>query len=127
MNKRYVKEKIVLKRKVKILLSKFLISIIIFLVALICVKKDISLKSIIEENIYDKSMKFNNNQKLYDKFFNSYLSIERKSNNTQRVMNEIINYSEEEKYANGVKLTVDNNYLVPVLESGVIIFIGDKK
>lgn len=126
MNTKYVKEKLVLKRKVKILLSKFLISIIIFLVALICIKKDISLKKIIKENIYEKSIKFNSNQKLYDKYFGSYLSLERTNNDTQAVMNEIINYSKEEKYENGVKLTVEDNYLVPVLESGVIVYIGEK-
>ena len=32
----------------------------------------------------------------------------------------------EEKYLNGVKLTVEENYLVPVIESGVIVYIGLK-
>ena len=126
MNSRHIKEKLVLKTKVKVALSKLLLSIIIFLIALICIKKDISLKELIKENVYEKSIKFSNNQKLYDNLFDSYLSIERKSNNTEPVFNEKINYTELENYENGVKLTVEDNYLVPVLESGVIIYIGEK-
>lgn len=126
MNTRYIKEKLVLKPKIKVALSKLLITIIIFLIGLICIKKDISLKEFIKENIYEKSIKFSNNQKLYDKYFDSYLSVERKSNNTQPVFNEKINYTASENYQNGVKLTVEDNYLVPVLESGVIIYVGEK-
>lgn len=127
MTNKYVKEKLVLKHKVKIVLSKFLVTIIIFLIALICIKKDISLKDIIKENIYEKSIKFSNNQKLYNDFFGEYLSIERSKDKTKAVFNEKINYSKEEKYGNGVKLTVEDNYLVPVLESGVIVYIGQKE
>ena len=55
------------------------------------------------------------------------MSIERKSNNTEPVFNEKINYTASENYQNGVRLTVEDNYLVPVLESGVIIYIGEKE
>ena len=127
MNSKYIKQKYVLKRNVKIMLSKLLLSIIIFLTVLICIKKDISLKQVIKENVFEKSIKFTKSQELYDKFFGKYLSVERNFEETESVFNEKINYIKEEKYLNGVKLTVDNNYLVPVLESGVIIYIGDKE
>lgn len=127
MNTRYIKEKLVLKPKIKIAFSKLLITIIIFLIGLICIKKDISLKNIIKENIYEKSIKFSNNQKIYDKYFDSYLSIERNSKKEEAVFNEKINYTASENYENGVKLTVEDNYLVPVIESGVIIYIGEKE
>ena len=35
-------------------------------------------------------------------------------------------YKEKEKYLDGYKLNVDKNYLVPVIESGVVVFIGKK-
>lgn len=127
MNTRYVKEKIVLKRNVKIMLSKFLLSVIVFLIALICIKKDISLKEFIKENVFEKSIKFSSNQKLYDKYFESYLSVERKNSDEKAVFSEKINYLSFENYENGVKLTVEDNYLVPVLESGVIVYIGEKE
>lgn len=126
MSNRYIKQKYVLRKQAKIFLSKLLISIIIFLIALICIKKDISLKKVIKENVFEKSIKFSKSQELYNKYFGKYLQVEKESKETEQVFNEKINYTKEEKYLNGVKLTVDNNYLVPVLESGVIIFIGNK-
>lgn len=42
------------------------------------------------------------------------------------MFNEKIEYKEANKFKDGVKLTVDNNYLVPVLESGLVVFVGDK-
>ena len=127
MNRKTIKQRYVLKRNIKIILSKFLITVIIFLTALICIKKDISMKKILKENIYEKSIKFSKTQKIYDKYFGKYLSVEKNNNETESVFTENINYTKKEKYLNGVKLTVDNNYLVPVLESGVIIYIGDKE
>ena len=44
MNTRYIKEKLVLKPKIKVALSKLLLTIIVFLIGLMCIKKDISLK-----------------------------------------------------------------------------------
>ena len=127
MNSRTIKKRYVLKRQVKIMLSKFLITIIIFLVGMICIKKDINMKEVLKKNIYEKSIKFNKNQELYNKYFGKYLLVEKNKEETEPVFTEKINYKKEEKYLNGVKLTVDNNYLVPVLESGVIIFIGNKE
>jgi len=38
-----------------------------------------------------------------------------------------LSYSKESVYKDGVKLTVSDNYLVPALESGIVIFIGNKE
>lgn len=127
MNNRYIKKRYVLKRNSKIFLSKMLITIILFLGALICIKKDISMKELIKENVYEKSIKFTNSQQIYDKYFGKYLSVERNKDETKSVNNEKLYFTKEEKYLNGVKLTVNSNYLVPALENGVIIFIGEKE
>ena len=42
------------------------------------------------------------------------------------VFNEKINYKEKYDYNDGVKLVVDNNYLVPVFESGIVVYKGEK-
>ena len=39
---------------------------------------------------------------------------------------EKISYSKQDKYKDGVKLSISNNYSVPVLESGIIVYIGNK-
>lgn len=45
---------------------------------------------------------------------------------TQPVFNENLKYSDASVYFDGVKLTVDHNYLVPSLKNGIVIFVGDK-
>ena len=36
-------------------------------------------------------------------------------------------YNHKEKYNEGVKLTVNKSYLMPVLESGIVVFKGNKE
>ena len=36
-------------------------------------------------------------------------------------------YENDSKYHDGVKLTVAKNYLVPIQEEGMVIFIGEKE
>ena len=43
------------------------------------------------------------------------------------MFNEQLVFHDQEKYLDGVKLTVDKGYLVPVLDSGIVVFIGDKE
>ena len=45
---------------------------------------------------------------------------------TEPVFNEKLTYLDSEDYKEGVKLTVSNNYLVPVIESGIVVFMGNK-
>ena len=42
------------------------------------------------------------------------------------VFSEKLSYKKSSNYNNGVKLIVDNNYLVPILESGIIVYSGIK-
>lgn len=41
--------------------------------------------------------------------------------------NQLLEYTKEEKYIDGVKLTVSENYNVNLLESGIVVFIGEKE
>ena len=43
------------------------------------------------------------------------------------VFNENIIYKEKTDYNKGVKLVVENNYLVPVIESGIVVYKGEKE
>ena len=126
MNKVIV-EKLVLKKKIKILLNKLLLTILVFLIGLILIKNNSNLKKVIKENIYEKSIKFTKTKSIYEKYFGKYLSMDNINNNEQPVFNEKLSYLKEEKYNNGVKLSVNNNYLVPNLESGIIVFVGEKE
>ena len=43
------------------------------------------------------------------------------------VFNEKLTYKEQSLYKDGVKLTVEDNYLVPIIESGIVVFMGEKE
>ena len=123
--KKTIKKKLVLKRNIKVFLNKTLISIIIFLTALISIKKTPSLKVVLKEKIYEDSFKFIKVKNFYEKYFGDFLSINKITE--QQVFNEKISYKKIEKYKDGVSLTVDSNYLVPTIESGIVVYLGEKE
>ena len=45
----------------------------------------------------------------------------------EKVFNEKLTYEKANVYKDGVELKVDSNYLVPNLESGIVVFMGDKE
>ena len=108
-------------------LSKLMITIIIFLLGMIIVKENPKFKTIIRRNVYEASFKFNKTKKAYEKYFGNILSIDKISPTTKEVFAEKLQYSDSSTYKDGVKLKVSKNYMVPTLESGVVVFIGDKK
>ena len=126
MPKKTIKKKLVLKKEVKVFLNKLLISIIIFLIALISVKKTPTLKTVIKDKIYEDSFKFITIKNIYEKYFGNFLS-PTVSKETTPVFNEKISYQKINKYKDGVELTVNENYLVPVIESGIVVYIGEKE
>ena len=124
--KKTIKKKLKLKKEIKIILNKLLISIIIFLIGLISVKKTPSLKLTIKEKIYEDSFNFITVKNFYEKYFGDFLSIS-KVTETTPVFNEKLSYKQESKYKDGVELIVDNNYLVPAIESGIVVYLGEKE
>lgn len=122
------RNKVVVKSKKHNKLSKFLILIIITLVTLISLKSNPKLRTSFYKNVLEKNFKFASINKLFkDKFgvpipFSDIL--EKKE--TKQVFSEKLKYSEKSKYLDGVKLKVDNNYLVPNIENGIVVFIGKK-
>ncbi len=126
MPRKTIKKKLILKKDVKVFLNKLLLSILIFLITLISVKKTPSLKQVIKEKIYEDSFNFIAVKNFYEKYFGDFLSINKVSNE-QPVFNEKISYSNKTKYKDGVELEVSNNYLVPTIESGIVVYIGEKE
>ena len=51
----------------------------------------------------------------------------RRINISVSVFNEKLTYKEQSLYKDGVKLTVEDNYLVPIIESGIVVFMGEKE
>ena len=80
----------------------------------------------IKEKIF-KNIKVN---KLFSKILVSIIMLPVKNifkEETKAVFKENLVYSNNEKYLDGVKLSVTENYLIPVIESGMVVFIGEKE
>lgn len=124
--KKTIKKKLVLKKEIKVFLNKLLISIIIFLTALISVKKTPTLKPVLKDKIYEDSFKFITIKNFYEKYFGDFLS-NKVSKETTSVFNEKLSFQKINRYKDGVELIVNTNYLVPVIESGIVVYIGEKE
>ena len=110
------------------LLNKILITGILTIVLLIALKSNITFKDKFYTEVYTKSFSFVKVNNLYQKYFGSPLPLDKIfKNKLTSVFNENLKYSKKEKFKDGVKLTVEKNYLVPVLNSGMVVFIGEKK
>lgn len=114
-----------MNRKIKIYLGKTLITIIITLILLIIMKSSSTFKGNFYKYVYDTNFSFTKVSNLYNKYFGNILEIP--TYKEQTVFNEKLNYKNKEKYYDGVKLTVDKNYLVNSQESGIVVFIGNKE
>lgn len=126
MKKKTVKKRLVLKKHIRTLLMKTMFVVIIILIGLIAIKKDSNVKKIILENVYEKSFKFTKTKELYQKYFGTLIPIDKVVKEEKPVFNEKLTYKSKNAYKDGVSLTVTQNYLVPSLESGIVIFIGEK-
>lgn len=91
------------------------------------VKQNPNLKGILKENVYEKSFKFTKSKKLYEKYFGNILSLDKVIKEEQPVFSEKLSFEKSENYEKGVKLKVPKNYMVPTLESGIVVFIGEKE
>jgi len=118
------------KGKYKVLcrvITKILICLIIFVILLIVVKVNPSLKEKIHSIVYEDHFSFSYVNSLYKKYFGNILPFENiVPNDSEAVFNEKLVYNDARLYKEGVELEVNSNYLVPVIESGIVVFIGEK-
>ena len=122
-----VKKKLVLKKSVRNFITRVLITVIIFLVGMILVKSNSDFKNIILDEVYDNNFKFTKIKDFYQKYFGNILSIDQLMVEEQPVFKEKLSYEKADTYLDGVKLKVSDHYMVPVLERGIVIFMGEKE
>ena len=105
------------------IISKALLSIIFLLVSIILINKNENIRKFYEDKVFNDSISFIKFNELYNKYFGSITSI---YPTEELVFNESIQYSNIDNYLNGKVLTVSNNYIVPSIGSGIIVYLGDK-
>ncbi len=122
-----LKERLVLKKSIKRFINQCLLSIIILLIGLILIKKNPTLKNIINKKVYEENIQFMKIKQIYDNYFGSLLPLNKVFKKEEAVFSENLSYTAYEKYKDGVKLKVNNNYMVPAIKEGIVVFIGEKE
>ncbi len=120
------KEQDIAKKKFLRFTSQVLLSAILLLATLIVIKIDIKTKDVIYKEVYEKSFQFAVVNDLYQTYFGHVFPI-KKAEKVTAVFNERMTYEEASIYKDGVKLKVAPSYLVPFLESGIVVFMGEKE
>lgn len=105
---------------------KTLITIVLTLIILILIKSNNTFKTNFYKEVYENNLSFTYFENIYNKYIGNS-SLFDKILKTETVFNEKLTYKSKEKYNDGVLLEVSSNYLVPVNESGIVVFIGDKE
>lgn len=105
---------------------RVMIVAVLFLGLSIAYKSNENLHDKIYNYIYKEDAPFTRIKKFYNKYLGGILPI-KKEVDTDKVFNETLKYSDSSLYYDGVKLTVDDNYLVPSINEGMVVFIGIKE
>ena len=105
---------------------KFLILVCLTILTLVLLKNN-QFKTNFYKYVYDDNISFSQINKWYKEKFGSSLPFSKYLEKTTMVFDEKLNYKEANKYKDGVSLLVGDNYLVPALDSGIVIFIGEKE
>lgn len=115
------------KSNYKSFFNKILICIVLFLVLMIIVKSNPVLKDKIYHFVYENNISFSSFKKYIDEKLGGVIPFDNVVvDDTISVFSEEISYNDKTDYNKGVKLTVNNNYLVPVVESGIVVYMGEK-
>ena len=116
------------KKKLYRHILKILICIILMLILLIVFKKDPDFKMDFYKNVFETNISFAQINQIYEKYMGSSIPFKDYFvQSVEPVFGETLNYHASSSYLDGVKLNVDRNYLIPVLEDGLVIFVGEKE
>lgn len=106
-------------------LTKMMFLVVIVIVFLIVLKANPTLKSTINQKVFNNHFDFAKINEIYEKFFGS--AIPSKDEKTEAVFNESLEYSSSKAYKDGVEMTVSDGYPVSAVDSGIVIFAGEKE
>ena len=107
-------------------LIKFMITILLTITCLITLKIKPDLKNNFYSYVFDDRISFVQIKNTYEKYLKDVIPFKNLIKE-QSVFNEKIIYSNISKYKDGSKLAVSSSYLVPILNSGMVIYTGEKE
>ena len=109
------------------LILRSLSVIVIFLLLAIISKSNKQYKDIIVNNLYEKNISFTKIKNIYTKYLGGIVPLEKVVTEITPVFNEQLEYTNKSIFYDGVKLEVTNKYLVPTIEEGMVVYIGEKE
>ena len=101
--------------------------ILMFFILGILSKSNKQYKNIIIHNIYEKNLTFPKIKSIYQKYLGGIEPLEKAVKKNQPVFHEELEYIDNSLYHDGVQLKVTKNYLVPIQNEGMVIYIGEKE
>lgn len=107
-------------------LFRTLLTIFITLLLLIGIKQNNDFKNFFYTKVYVEHFPFLKVNEWYQNLFGTTFPFQ-KYLDTKPVFNEQLTYIKKEEYLEGVKLTVEEMYPVPVIQQGLVIFVGEKE
>ncbi len=108
------------------LIARVLISVILFFGAVIFMNTNSKVNSFIKEGLLTDNMSFTKIKNVYNKYFGNIIPFDNLVKTDSPVFKEELVYDNIEAYKDGFSLTVSSNYVVPAINSGVVVFIGEK-
>lgn len=109
-------------------LMKGLICIMLFLILAIFSNKDIEVRKGIKNLIYDNNFSFSYFRGLYNKYLGGIFPIEDHFLfQVHSVFRDDLVYQNISDYEDGAILNVNQDYVVPSIQSGIVVYIGEKE
>lgn len=124
LSKKNKKEEVPKKNFLISFMNKILVCCILVITCLILMKSSTKFKSLLESKVYHDNMSFAYFNNLYNKYFGKVLP-SYETEEVTPVFNEKLEYESVNRYFDGYKLDVKNNYLVPIIESGIVVYSND--
>lgn len=109
------------------ILNRLLITGLITVICLIFLKKNVSFYEFFNNKVLSINFNFAYMNNLYKKYFGGTLPFSDLLSQTKTVFNESLIYDGSSDFLDGVSLNVGTDYLVPSLDTGLVVFIGDKE
>lgn len=126
-NNKYEDKQVSSLKKVIIgFINQVLICIVLFLTVLI-LTKNTSFKDKLYEFVYSYNFSFLEIEEFVKKNFGSIIPSNKNYKDTEMVSSEKLEYKKLTEIDDGVLLEVDKNSLITSLESGLVVYIGEKE
>lgn len=114
------------KNYLSCLIKRTLLSACLVLIVLIMCNTFPKFKDTLNKNVINKNYNFAKINSIYQKYL---LKIKKDTDKVTQMVNKenTLEYTKETKYLNGVNLNVGLNYPVKALDSGLVVFIGERE